>query len=85
MAGFGKVIGFDMGGTSTDVSHYAGELEREFETQVAGARMRAPCCRSTRSRQAAARSCISTASAIGSGRIRQAPIPAQRATGAAGR
>ena len=31
-----------MGGTSTDVSHYAGELEREFETQVAGVRMRAP-------------------------------------------
>src|SRR5262245_38457071 len=41
-AGFGKVIGFDMGGTSTDVSHYAGELEREFETQVAGVRMRSP-------------------------------------------
>jgi len=41
-AGFGQVIGFDMGGTSTDVSHYAGELEREFETQVAGVRMRAP-------------------------------------------
>src|SRR5678815_3348663 len=34
-AGFNKVIGFDMGGTSTDVSHYAGELEREFETLVA--------------------------------------------------
>ncbi|WP_437693856.1 hydantoinase B/oxoprolinase family protein [Sorangium sp. So ce176] len=40
--GFEKVIGFDMGGTSTDVSHYAGELERAFETQVAGVRMRAP-------------------------------------------
>ena len=37
-----KIIGFDMGGTSTDVSHYAGEFEREFETQVAGVRMRAP-------------------------------------------
>ncbi|MBL0946440.1 MAG: 5-oxoprolinase, partial [Hydrogenophaga sp.] len=37
-----KVIGFDMGGTSTDVSHYAGAFEREFETQVAGVRMRAP-------------------------------------------
>ena len=37
-----KVIGFDMGGTSTDVSHYAGEFERAFETQVAGVRMRAP-------------------------------------------
>ncbi|MDO9199538.1 hydantoinase B/oxoprolinase family protein [Rhodoferax sp.] len=42
IAGIDKVIGFDMGGTSTDVSHYAGEFEREFETQVAGIRMRAP-------------------------------------------
>ncbi len=42
VAGHAKVIGFDMGGTSTDVSHYAGEFEREFETQVAGVRMRAP-------------------------------------------
>ena len=41
-AGFAKVIGFDMGGTSTDVSHFAGQLEREYETQVAGVRMRAP-------------------------------------------
>ncbi len=41
-AGFDKIIGFDMGGTSTDVSHYAGELEREFDTLVAGVRMRAP-------------------------------------------
>jgi len=40
--GHAKVIGFDMGGTSTDVSHYAGEFERAFETQVAGVRMRAP-------------------------------------------
>lgn len=39
---FDRVIGFDMGGTSTDVSHYAGEFERAFETQVAGVRMRAP-------------------------------------------
>ena len=42
LAGFDRVIGFDMGGTSTDVSHFAGEFEREFETQVAGVRMRAP-------------------------------------------
>ncbi|MBC7600377.1 MAG: hydantoinase B/oxoprolinase family protein, partial [Polaromonas sp.] len=42
VAGHARVIGFDMGGTSTDVSHYAGEFEREFETQVAGVRMRAP-------------------------------------------
>ncbi len=41
-AGHHKVIGFDMGGTSTDVSHYAGEFERAFETLVAGVRMRAP-------------------------------------------
>lgn len=41
-AGHARVIGFDMGGTSTDVSHYAGEFERSFETQVAGVRMRAP-------------------------------------------
>ncbi|MBK9136272.1 MAG: hydantoinase B/oxoprolinase family protein [Betaproteobacteria bacterium] len=40
--GHERVIGFDMGGTSTDVSHYAGEFERAFETQVAGVRMRAP-------------------------------------------
>ncbi|HMX10542.1 MAG TPA: hydantoinase B/oxoprolinase family protein, partial [Burkholderiaceae bacterium] len=37
-----KVIGFDMGGTSTDVSHYAGEFERAFDTEVAGVRLRAP-------------------------------------------
>lgn len=42
LAKFERVIGFDMGGTSTDVSHFAGEFERAFETQVAGVRMRAP-------------------------------------------
>jgi 5-oxoprolinase (ATP-hydrolysing) len=46
MAGFSKIIGFDMGGTSTDVSHFAGahlsDMERVFETQVAGVRIRAP-------------------------------------------
>jgi 5-oxoprolinase (ATP-hydrolysing) len=41
-AGFKNLIGFDMGGTSTDVSHYDGEYERAFETEVAGVRMRAP-------------------------------------------
>lgn len=41
-AGFDKLIGFDMGGTSTDVCHYAGTYERDFETEVAGVRMRAP-------------------------------------------
>jgi 5-oxoprolinase (ATP-hydrolysing) len=42
MAGLDKIIGFDMGGTSTDVTHYAGEFERAFETEVAGVRLRAP-------------------------------------------
>ena len=41
-AGHPKIIGFDMGGTSTDVTHYRGEYERSFETRVAGVRMRIP-------------------------------------------
>ncbi|MEB3311603.1 MAG: hydantoinase/oxoprolinase family protein [Snowella sp.] len=41
-AGFGKIITFDMGGTSTDVAHYKGEYERQFETAIAGVRMRVP-------------------------------------------
>jgi 5-oxoprolinase (ATP-hydrolysing) len=41
-AGFSRVIGFDMGGTSTDVSHYAGTYERSVENQLAGVRVRAP-------------------------------------------
>jgi 5-oxoprolinase (ATP-hydrolysing) len=41
-AGFHKIIGFDMGGTSTDVAHYNGEYERTFETEVAGVRLRTP-------------------------------------------
>src|SRR5690606_32666377 len=40
--GHDALIGFDMGGTSTDVSHYNGEFERTFETEVAGVRLRAP-------------------------------------------
>ncbi|TVQ53697.1 MAG: 5-oxoprolinase, partial [Rhodobacteraceae bacterium] len=42
IAGFGRIIGFDMGGTSTDVCHYAGAFERVLHTEVAGVRMRAP-------------------------------------------
>ena len=42
LAGFNKIIGFDMGGTSTDVTHYAGEFEKTYETEVAGVRMRVP-------------------------------------------
>lgn len=42
LAGFEKIVSFDMGGTSTDVAHYAGEYERAFETEVAGVRLRSP-------------------------------------------
>jgi len=42
LAGFNRLIGFDMGGTSTDVSHFEDEFERAFETEVAGVRIRAP-------------------------------------------
>ncbi len=42
LAGFDHMIGFDMGGTSTDVTHYAGQFERSFDTTVAGVRIRAP-------------------------------------------
>ena len=42
LAGLSKIIAFDMGGTSTDVSHYAGEYERAFETEIAGVRLRSP-------------------------------------------
>src|SRR6266567_2429213 len=45
IAGCDKIIGFDMGGTSTDVTHYAGEYERAFVTEVAGVRLRAPMMR----------------------------------------
>ncbi|MGI3210477.1 hydantoinase B/oxoprolinase family protein [Roseovarius tibetensis] len=45
IAGFDKVIGFDMGGTSTDVAHFAGDYERALDTEVAGVRMRAPMMR----------------------------------------
>ncbi|MBB3233903.1 hydantoinase B/oxoprolinase family protein [Phyllobacterium endophyticum] len=45
LAGFDKVIGFDMGGTSTDVAHFEGDYERAFDTEVAGVRIRAPMMR----------------------------------------
>lgn len=41
-AGFERIISFDMGGTSTDVAHYAGKYERELDLEIAGARMRVP-------------------------------------------
>ena len=45
LAGFDRIIGFDMGGTSTDVTHYAGEYERAFVTEIAGVRLAAPMMR----------------------------------------
>ncbi|PSP17608.1 MAG: 5-oxoprolinase [Cyanobacteria bacterium QS_8_64_29] len=42
IAGFDRIISFDMGGTSTDVAHYAGEYERDYETEIAGVRLQAP-------------------------------------------
>ena len=85
MAGLDQIIGFDMGGTSTDVALYAGEFERTFETEVAGVRMRAPMM------------AINTVAAGGGsvlhfdgarfrvGPDRQAPIPVPPATGEAAR
>ena len=80
------LIGFDMGGTSTDVSHFDGEYERAFETEVAGVRMRAPMMlhphgRGRRRLDPAFRRRALPRRA----RIAPAPIPARRATGAAGR
>jgi 5-oxoprolinase (ATP-hydrolysing) len=79
------VIGFDMGGTSTDVSHYAGEFEREFETQVAGVRMRAPMM-SIHTVAAGGGSILTFDGArLRVGPTAPAPTPARPATGAAAR
>ena len=81
-----SIIGFDMGGTSTDVSHYAGEFEREFETQVAGVRMRAPMM-SIHTVAAGGGSILHFDGAryrVGPG-FGRAPIPARPATAAAAR
>ena len=85
MAGFDRVIGFDMGGTSTDVSHYAGELERAFETEVAGVRMRAPMMRIHTVAAGGGSILHYEAGASPSGPIPPAPIPAPPPTAAAGR
>lgn len=45
LAGFKNVITFDMGGTSTDVSHFSGEFERTFVTKIAGVRLQTPMMR----------------------------------------
>jgi 5-oxoprolinase (ATP-hydrolysing) len=41
-AGFQKIVGFDMGGTSTDVTHFAGQYERRSESEIAGVHLRVP-------------------------------------------
>lgn len=85
LAGFDHVIGFDMGGTSTDVSHYAGEYERVFTTQVAGVRLRAPMLDIHTVAAGGGRFCISTGAATESARTRPEPTPARPATAAADR
>ena len=84
--GFDRVIGFDMGGTSTDVSHFAGEFERAFETQVAGVRMRAPMM-SIHTVAAGGGSILhfDGSAATASARTRRARTRGRPATGAAGR
>ncbi len=84
-AGFPKVIGFDMGGTSTDVAHFDGSYERAFETEVAGVRMRAPMMLIHTVAAGEDRSCISTASASAAGRTAPAPIPDRRPIATEGR
>lgn len=85
LAGHERVIGFDMGGTSTDVSHFAGAYERVVSTQVAGVRLRAPMLAIHTVAAAAVRCCTSTAPATGSGRTRPAPTPDRCPTGPADR
>ena len=86
MAGFERIIGFDMGGTSTDVSHFAGEFERTFETVIAGVRMRVPDdAHPYRGGRRRLHRAISTAPATASAPIPPAPTPAPPATAAAAR
>jgi len=81
-AGEDHVIGFDMGGTSTDVSHYQGEFERTLFAQIAGIRMRAPMLSIHTVAAVAGRFSISTAIAFASSHS-PARCPVPRATGAA--
>ena len=85
-AGFGRLIGFDMGGTSTDVSHFDGVHERAFDTQVAGVRMRAPMMR-IHTVAAGGGSILHHDGGALPGRagVRPAPILVPPPTGAAGR
>ena len=85
-AGFRRVIGFDMGGTSTDVAHFDGEFERAFETEVAGVQhARADDEDPYRRRRRRLDPAHSTARAFASARLPPAPIPALPLIAAAAR
>jgi 5-oxoprolinase (ATP-hydrolysing) len=84
-AGFDKVIGFDMGGTSTDVAHYAGDYERAFDTEVAGVRIRAPMMRIHTVAAGGGSILHADGAASAPGRTAPAPTPAPPATAAADR
>ena len=85
-AGFDRVIGFDMGGTSTDVAHFAGEYERSFETQIAGVRIAVPMLRMhTVAAGGGSIICSSTARASASARTAPAPTRAPQPIAAAAR
>jgi 5-oxoprolinase (ATP-hydrolysing) len=80
-----RLIGFDMGGTSTDVCHYAGEFERSCDTEVAGVRMRAPMMNIHTVAAGGGSILFYDGRGCRSGPRAPAPIPARPATAAAGR
>ena len=85
IAGQGRIIGFDMGGTSTDVCHFAGEFERVLNTAIAGVRITAPMM-NIHTVAAGGGSCWpSTGRGCGWGRRVPGPIRGRRPTGGAGR
>lgn len=84
-AGFDRIIGFDMGGTSTDVALYAGALERVVDAEVAGAKVRVPMIAINTVAAGADRSCTSTARATASGRTVLRPIRGRPVIAAAAR
>ncbi len=86
MAGIDRIIGFDMGGTSTDVALYDGAFERAFETEVAGVRMRAPMMAiNTVAAGGGSHPALRRRPLPGRARTAPAPIPARPATAAAAR
>ena len=84
-AGFDRLIGFDMGGTSTDVCHFAGAYERSFDSDVAGIALRAPMMRLHTVAAGGGLFCTMTLAASASGRKAQGRIPAPWPIAMAGR